>query len=169
MDLDVWKYPQVRDWFNSGADPDPEKFVYRQRPHETGYMLRFDDAWGCLTFIVCAWYIYVRLFVCIDLSSSCMCSILFVCVFVFANLLNLMSTIKRIMSKSRFFKWESNHWDLFWASLLFWYSYLNGQKMVRWQRIVVTMHAIRTSSAAIFEQVWRKKTRSEMRKTEEVS
>jgi len=38
-----------------------------------------------------------------------MCSILFECVFVFANLLNLMSTIKRIMSKSRFFKWESNH------------------------------------------------------------
>jgi len=44
MDLDVWKYPQVREWFNSGADPDPTKFVYRQRPHQTGYMLRLDEA-----------------------------------------------------------------------------------------------------------------------------
>lgn len=40
MDLDVWKYHEVRDWFNkNAAPPEPYKF----QPTETGYTLRVDN------------------------------------------------------------------------------------------------------------------------------
>jgi len=41
MDLDVWAYPQVRDWFNSQATD--EDFSYKLRPSETGYMIRVEN------------------------------------------------------------------------------------------------------------------------------
>lgn len=41
MDMDVWRYNQVRDWFNSYAT---EQEPYRFSPSETGYTLRIDDA-----------------------------------------------------------------------------------------------------------------------------
>ena len=39
MDLDVWKYHEVRDWFNKGAAPEQP---YTAKPCETGYMLASD-------------------------------------------------------------------------------------------------------------------------------
>ena len=36
MDLDVWKYHEVRDWFNKDANPPPP---YQFRPQETGYTI----------------------------------------------------------------------------------------------------------------------------------
>jgi hypothetical protein len=41
MDLDVWAYPQVRDWFNSQATD--EDFSYNLRPSETGYMIQVEN------------------------------------------------------------------------------------------------------------------------------
>lgn len=41
MDLDVWKYPQVREWFNSMASS--EDFGYHLTPSQTGYMIKIDD------------------------------------------------------------------------------------------------------------------------------
>ena len=41
MDLSLWEYDQVRDWFNKKADPnfDPS---YKLTPAQTGYMLKKD-------------------------------------------------------------------------------------------------------------------------------
>jgi hypothetical protein len=39
MDLDVWKYHEVRDWFNSGAPKDLD-MSYKLTPADTGYMVR---------------------------------------------------------------------------------------------------------------------------------
>jgi hypothetical protein len=40
MDLDVWKYPDVRDWFNSGAPADiEEQMRYTLAPSQTGYTI----------------------------------------------------------------------------------------------------------------------------------
>ena len=36
MDLDVWQYPQVRDWFNEYGQPVPHE---HESPAETGYMI----------------------------------------------------------------------------------------------------------------------------------
>lgn len=41
MDMDVWRYDQVRNWFNTYAS---EQEPYRFAPSETGYTLRADDA-----------------------------------------------------------------------------------------------------------------------------
>jgi vacuolar-type H+-ATPase subunit I/STV1 len=39
MDMDVWRYDQVRNWFNSYAtDPEPYRYV----PSEVGYTLKAD-------------------------------------------------------------------------------------------------------------------------------
>lgn len=37
MDLDVWQYPQVRDWFNEYGQPVPH---VHESPAETGYMIQ---------------------------------------------------------------------------------------------------------------------------------
>lgn len=40
MDADIWRYDQVRNWFNSYAtDQEPYKFV----PSQTGYTIKVDD------------------------------------------------------------------------------------------------------------------------------
>lgn len=39
MDLDIWNYNQVREWFNKGAAP-PDS--YRHVPSETGYTIKID-------------------------------------------------------------------------------------------------------------------------------
>lgn len=36
MDLDVWKYDQIRDWFNQYGQPASDK---NESPAETGYMI----------------------------------------------------------------------------------------------------------------------------------
>ena len=41
MDLDVWKYHQVRDWFNCKASN--EDFGYHLTPAETGYMIKVES------------------------------------------------------------------------------------------------------------------------------
>jgi hypothetical protein len=40
MDLDVWKYPEMRDWFNKDATK--EDLSYKLRPADTGYTIRLD-------------------------------------------------------------------------------------------------------------------------------
>ena len=41
MDLNIWEYPDMRDWFNSGAPEGiEEKMSYKLRPHQTGYMIQ---------------------------------------------------------------------------------------------------------------------------------
>ena len=40
MDLDVWKYHEVRDWFNKDATN--EDLSYKLKPSDTGYMIRLD-------------------------------------------------------------------------------------------------------------------------------
>lgn len=44
MDLSLWEYEQVRDWFNKKADPnfDPS---YKLTPAATGYMLKKDPGY----------------------------------------------------------------------------------------------------------------------------
>ena len=37
MDLDIWKYDDVRKWFNTGASEEPE--IQEKSPSETGYMI----------------------------------------------------------------------------------------------------------------------------------
>jgi hypothetical protein len=39
MDLDVWKYHEVRDWFNKDAAPE---IPYKFNPSETGYTIKAD-------------------------------------------------------------------------------------------------------------------------------
>ena len=46
MDLDVWAYPQVREWFNSAADPNANPVFddsYRITPSQSGYMLKIGE------------------------------------------------------------------------------------------------------------------------------
>ena len=43
MDLDVWKYHEVRDWFNKDAPK--EDLSYNLTPADTGYMIRIDPGW----------------------------------------------------------------------------------------------------------------------------
>lgn len=46
MDLDVWAYPQVREWFNSAADPNANPVFddsYRITPSQSGYMLKVGE------------------------------------------------------------------------------------------------------------------------------
>jgi hypothetical protein len=40
MDLDVWKYHEVRDWFNKDATK--EDLSYKLRPADTGYVIKTD-------------------------------------------------------------------------------------------------------------------------------
>jgi hypothetical protein len=41
MDLNIWEYPDMREWFNSAAPADIEdRMAYKLRPHETGYTIR---------------------------------------------------------------------------------------------------------------------------------
>lgn len=40
-DLDIWQYPQVRDWYNKNASS--EDFGYHLTPAETGYMIRVES------------------------------------------------------------------------------------------------------------------------------
>lgn len=40
MDLDVWKYHEVRDWFNKDATK--EDLSYKLRPADTGYVIKID-------------------------------------------------------------------------------------------------------------------------------
>ncbi len=42
MDLDVWKYDDVRQWFNTYASNDPSVYEYKFNPSETGYTIRVD-------------------------------------------------------------------------------------------------------------------------------
>jgi len=42
MDLDVWKYEDVRQWFNTYASSDPSVYEYKFNPSETGYTIRVD-------------------------------------------------------------------------------------------------------------------------------
>lgn len=40
MDMDVWRYDQLRDWFQTYAtDPEPYNYI----PSQEGYTLRIDD------------------------------------------------------------------------------------------------------------------------------
>ena len=43
MDVDVWKYHEVRDWFNKDATN--EDLSYKLRPADTGYMVKVDPDW----------------------------------------------------------------------------------------------------------------------------
>ena len=40
MDLDIWKYEDVRYWFNKNAPSDPNAGAYTLRPVDTGYVIR---------------------------------------------------------------------------------------------------------------------------------
>ena len=43
MDLDVWKYHEVRDWFNKDAPK--EDLSYKLRPADTGYIVKIDPGY----------------------------------------------------------------------------------------------------------------------------
>lgn len=43
MDLDIWKYEDVRNWFNKDAVGDPDDYAYRLTPAQTGYVVRVDE------------------------------------------------------------------------------------------------------------------------------
>jgi hypothetical protein len=41
MDLNIWEYPDMREWFNSAAPADIEdRMAYKLRPSDTGYMIQ---------------------------------------------------------------------------------------------------------------------------------
>ena len=42
MDLDIWKYEDVRLWFNKNAPSDPKSGEYTLRPADTGYVIKFN-------------------------------------------------------------------------------------------------------------------------------
>ena len=42
MDLDTWKYEQVREWFNKKADPNFDG-GFHKTPAQTGYMIKIDS------------------------------------------------------------------------------------------------------------------------------
>ena len=44
MDLDIWKYEGVRDWFNSGAS-DKNPLEFNLKPIDTGYTIRVDESY----------------------------------------------------------------------------------------------------------------------------
>ena len=43
MDLSIWEYPQVREWFNKDAPK--EEMAYTLTPSQTGYMVKVDEAY----------------------------------------------------------------------------------------------------------------------------
>lgn len=40
-DVDIWQYPQVREWYNKNASSDD--FGYHLTPAQTGYMIRIES------------------------------------------------------------------------------------------------------------------------------
>lgn len=42
MDADIWKYEDVRHWFNKNAPTDPNSGAYTKTPAETGYVIRVN-------------------------------------------------------------------------------------------------------------------------------
>lgn len=42
MDLDIWKYEDVRHWFNRYAPTDPNAGAYTLTPAQTGYVIKID-------------------------------------------------------------------------------------------------------------------------------
>ena len=43
MDLNVWEYSEMRDWYNRNATS--EDLSYKERPSDTGYMVKIDQNW----------------------------------------------------------------------------------------------------------------------------
>tara|TARA_B110000090_G_C13293543_1_gene412974 strand:+ start:154 stop:573 length:420 start_codon:yes stop_codon:yes gene_type:complete len=43
MDLSIWAYPQVREWFNKDATK--EDLSYKLTPSQTGYMIKVDETY----------------------------------------------------------------------------------------------------------------------------